>query len=63
VTDKIPYRRLIIEGTKVFADDLGEGRFSLAFEFASQPGMTVILDRPTLVQLQSQIAHALKPQA
>ncbi len=63
MVQKPNYRR-IVEVSEAFADDLEEGAFSLAFELkGSEPGITVVLDRPTLERLQVQIAHALNPQA
>lgn len=59
--DRIPYRRMV-QAMKAYADDLGDGAFSLAFELETENGLTVVLDRPTLERLQIQIAHALKPQ-
>jgi len=62
MSDRIGYRR-IIEVLDVFADDLGEGTYSVSFEPAGEPGIEIVLDRATLERLRDRIAHALSPLA
>jgi len=47
--------------TAAYADRVDE-KFGLSFETENLGPMTMVLDRPTLEQLQHQIAFALKPQ-
>lgn len=61
MTPRRPIR--LMEAIDAYADKLDEKVFALSFEFETDNGITMALDRPTLERLQSQIAFALSPQA